>query len=65
MGYIENRNGDFAETTAFQSDKLARSRTALRGVRMLVIKAVSTVYLGGTRSHSEGCVLTSAFYYRT
>ena len=27
----DSNSGDFAETTAFESDKLARSRTALRG----------------------------------
>ena len=27
----ENEKGDFPETTAFESDKLAQSRTALRG----------------------------------
>ena len=30
LSRIIKRNGDFAETTAFESDKLARSRTALR-----------------------------------
>ena len=28
---LEKQNGDFSETTAFESDKLARSRTVLRG----------------------------------
>ena len=28
---LEKQKGDFAETTPFESDKLARSRTALRG----------------------------------
>ena len=28
---LEKQNGDFAETTAFESDKLAWSRTTLRG----------------------------------
>ena len=30
-GTWARKNGDFAETTAFESDKLARLRTALRG----------------------------------
>ena len=29
--WARKKNGDFAETTAFESDKLTRARTALRG----------------------------------